>query len=98
MSALASGLLLAEGRDTRNVEQVVGGASIVNVGKRADALMRTSGIVRWLTFGVQDAQDRPVGSGVSTWHMAAVTPRSWRCFPGSGDRSMPWTFHEDGNE
>lgn len=36
--------------DEEKLEQVVGGASIVQEGKRVDALMRTSGVVRWLTF------------------------------------------------
>jgi hypothetical protein len=36
--------------DDDKLEQVVGGASIVQEGKRVDALMRTSGVVRWLTF------------------------------------------------
>ncbi len=36
--------------DEDKLEQIVGGASIANVGKRADALMRTSGVVRWMTF------------------------------------------------
>jgi hypothetical protein len=36
--------------DEERLEQVVAGASIAREGKRADALMRTSGVVRWLTF------------------------------------------------
>ena len=32
------------------LQQVVAGASIAREGKRADALMRTSGVVRWMTF------------------------------------------------
>lgn len=36
--------------DQKRLEQVVGGASIVQEGKRVDALMRTSGVIRWLTF------------------------------------------------
>ena len=36
--------------DEEKLEQVVGGASIAHEGKRADALMRTSGVVRWMTF------------------------------------------------
>ncbi|HVA86810.1 MAG TPA: Shedu immune nuclease family protein [Candidatus Saccharimonadales bacterium] len=32
------------------LEQVVGGPSIAREGKRADAIMRTSGVVRWMTF------------------------------------------------
>jgi Shedu protein SduA, C-terminal len=36
--------------DEARLEQVVAGTSIAREGKRADALMRTSGVVRWLTF------------------------------------------------
>lgn len=36
--------------DEEKLQQVVGGASIAQEGKRADALMRTSGVIRWLTF------------------------------------------------
>jgi hypothetical protein len=36
--------------DETKLEQVVAGASIAQPGKRTDALMRTSGVVRWLTF------------------------------------------------
>lgn len=36
--------------DERKLEQVIGGASIVQEGKRVDALLRTSGVVRWLIF------------------------------------------------
>lgn len=36
--------------DERRLEQVVAGSSITREGKRADALMRTSGVVRWMTF------------------------------------------------
>lgn len=36
--------------DAGKLEQVVGGPSIASEGKRADALMRTSGVVRWMTF------------------------------------------------
>lgn len=36
--------------DRNKLEKVVGGASIAHEGKRADALMRTSGVVRWMTF------------------------------------------------
>lgn len=36
--------------DERRLEQVVAGSSIAREGKRADALMRTSGVVRWMTF------------------------------------------------
>lgn len=36
--------------DETRLQQVVGGASIAREGKRADALMRTSGVVRWMTF------------------------------------------------
>ena len=32
------------------LEQVVIGASIAHAGKRADAVMRTSGVIRWMTF------------------------------------------------
>jgi hypothetical protein len=36
--------------DKKRLEQVVAGTSIAREGKRADALMRTSGVVRWMTF------------------------------------------------
>jgi hypothetical protein len=36
--------------DEARLEQVVAGSSIAREGKRADALMRTSGVVRWMTF------------------------------------------------
>ena len=36
--------------DKKRLEQVVAGTSIARAGKRADALMRTSGVVRWMTF------------------------------------------------
>jgi hypothetical protein len=36
--------------DEAKLEKVVAGASIAHEGKRADALMRTSGVVRWMTF------------------------------------------------
>ncbi len=36
--------------DDEKLEQVVAGSSISHEGKRADALMRTSGVVRWMTF------------------------------------------------
>jgi hypothetical protein len=36
--------------DSKKLQQVVGGPSLENVGKRVDALMRTSGVVRWMTF------------------------------------------------
>ena len=36
--------------DDSKLEQVVGGSSIAREGKRTDALMRTSGVVRWMTF------------------------------------------------
>ncbi len=36
--------------DRERLEQVVGGSSMAHEGKRADAVMRTSGVVRWMTF------------------------------------------------
>ncbi len=36
--------------DEDRLQQVVAGTSIAREGKRADALMRTSGVVRWMTF------------------------------------------------
>lgn len=36
--------------DSTKLEQVVGGSSIAEHGKRVDALMRTAGVVRWMTF------------------------------------------------
>jgi hypothetical protein len=36
--------------DEARLEQVVAGTSIAHEGKRADAVMRTSGVVRWMTF------------------------------------------------
>jgi len=35
---------------SEKLEQVVAGSSIAHEGKRADALMRSSGVVRWMTF------------------------------------------------
>lgn len=36
--------------DDEKLEQVVAGMSLAGEGKRADAVMRTSGVVRWMTF------------------------------------------------
>jgi hypothetical protein len=46
--------------DKEKLEQVVGGASIVQEGKRADALMRSSGVIRWLTFAEFKTQETPL--------------------------------------
>jgi hypothetical protein len=37
--------------DEEKLEKVVAGYTVASEGKRADALMRTAGAVRWLTFG-----------------------------------------------
>lgn len=37
--------------DTEKLEQVIAGSTVLRAGKRPDALMRTSGVIRWLTFG-----------------------------------------------
>lgn len=36
--------------DEERLQQIVAGTSIAHEGKRVDALMRTSGVVRWMTF------------------------------------------------
>jgi len=46
--------------DEEKLEQVVGGSSIFQEGKRVDALMRTSGVVRWLTFAEFKTHETPL--------------------------------------
>jgi hypothetical protein len=46
--------------DKDRLEQIVAGASIAHEGKRADALMRTSGVIRWLTFGEFKTHETPL--------------------------------------
>jgi hypothetical protein len=46
--------------DDERLQQVVAGSSIAHEGKRADALMRTSGVIRWLTFGEFKTHETPL--------------------------------------
>lgn len=46
--------------DSDKLEQIVGGPSIANEGKRADALMRTTGVVRWMTFAEFKTHRKPL--------------------------------------
>jgi len=45
------------------LQQIVAGSSIGDVGKRADALMRTSGVVRWMTFAEFKTHETPLLAG-----------------------------------
>ncbi len=49
--------------DDARLEQVVAGSDLGHKGKRADALMRTSGVVRWLTFAEFKTHETPLLGG-----------------------------------
>lgn len=46
--------------DDAKLEQVVAGMSLAGEGKRADAVMRTSGVVRWMTFAEFKHHETPL--------------------------------------